>query len=121
MTGKSGSLARAMVGIAVEALPAEHRNRYQAEFLAELSFVPEHEQTRYALRVMAGSVALRTALLDQPRPIEEVIIMGKPMRCRLRLHAWRVRRNEEDATPYELCVRCHAEREARLGFLGAMN
>ena len=120
MTRQAGSLARTILGVAVESLPAEHRNRYQAEFLAELTFVPASEQTRYALRVLSGSLTLRNALLDQPRPIEEVVIMGKPMRCRLHLHAWRVRHNEEDATPYEQCVRCRAERDVR-GLIGAIN
>jgi hypothetical protein len=82
--------------------------------------VPPAERTRYALRVLAGSWALRDALHGQPRPIEEVIIMGKPLRCRLHLHAWRIRHNEEDATPYEQCVRCHAERDVQLRSLGAI-
>jgi hypothetical protein len=119
MTRQPGSLARTILGVAVETLPADYRNRYQAEFLAELNFVPASEQTRYALRVMNGSLTLRNALLDQPRPIEEVVIMGKPMRCRLRMHVWRVRHNEEDATPYEQCVR-RAERDVR-GLIGAIN
>ncbi len=120
MSRQPGSLARAILGAAVEALPAEHRNRYQAEFMAELAFVPESDQRKYALRVLAGSLALRSALHDQPIAVEEVFMMGKPMRCRLHMHAWRVRHNEEDATPYEQCVRCHAERDAHLGYLGAI-
>ena len=40
---------------------------------------------------------------------------------RLHLHAWRIRHNEEDATPYEQCVRCHAERDVQLRSLGAIN
>ena len=121
MTGQPGAVARAILSLAVETLPAEHRNRYQTEFLAELNFVPEPKQTRYALRVMARSWTLRSALHDQPRPIEEVIIMSKPLRCRLHMHAWRVRHNEEDATPYEQCVRCHAERDTQLKYLGGFN
>ncbi len=121
MTGRREPLARAVLAVAVETLPAEHRNRYQTEFLAELGHVPEPEQTGYALRVLAGSWTLRAALRNQPRPIEEVIIMSKPLRCRLHLHAWRIRHNEEDATPYEQCVRCHAERDVQLKHLGAIN
>lgn len=121
MTRQPGSMARVILGLAVETLPAEHRNRYQAEFLSEFGDVPESERTRYALQVMAGAWNLRYALHDQPRPVEEVIIMGKPLRCRLHLHAWRVRHNEEDATPYELCVRCHAERDTQLKYLAGFN
>lgn len=89
------ALARVVLGLAVETLPVEHRNRYQAEFLAELGDVPQAERTRYSLRVLAGSWTLRTALRNQPRPIEEVIIMGKPLRCRLHLHVWRIRHRPE--------------------------
>jgi hypothetical protein len=121
MTGQPGSVARAIVGLAVETLPAEHRNRYENEFLAELSYIPAPEQRRYALRVLAGSWTLRNALHDQPMPTEEVVIMGRPLRCRLRMHAWRVRHNEEDATPYEQCARCHAERDTQLKYLAGFN
>lgn len=120
MTRRRGSLAWAILGLAVETLPAEHRNRYQTESVAELNFVPASEQTCYALRVVSGSLTLRNALLDQPTPIEVVLIMNKPLRCRLHLHAWRRRHNEENVTPCEQCGRCHAERDVR-GLIGAIN
>lgn len=45
---------------------------------------------------------------------------AKPWRCRLRLHRWRIVRNEEDSTPYEQCSRCFAERDTQLGMLGSL-
>ena len=37
--------------------------------------------------------------------------MGKPLRCRLRLHAWEERENPETHAPYQVCLRCNAYRD----------
>lgn len=37
--------------------------------------------------------------------------MGKPLRCRLRMHAWDTRENQETRERYEVCTRCDAYRD----------
>lgn len=36
--------------------------------------------------------------------------MGKPLRCRLRLHAWEQRENIVTQERYDVCTRCDADR-----------
>jgi hypothetical protein len=37
--------------------------------------------------------------------------MAKPLRCRLRLHAWEDRENPETHEHYQVCPRCNAYRD----------
>ena len=37
--------------------------------------------------------------------------MARPLRCRLRLHAWEYRENPETHEHYQICVRCKAYRD----------
>jgi len=37
--------------------------------------------------------------------------MAKPLKCRLKLHAWEDRENPETRERYEVCVRCDAYRD----------
>ena len=37
--------------------------------------------------------------------------MPKPLRCRLRFHAWEDRENPETRDRYQVCVRCNAYRD----------
>jgi hypothetical protein len=37
--------------------------------------------------------------------------VAKPLRCRLRLHAWDDRENPETGDRYQVCVRCDAYRD----------
>jgi hypothetical protein len=37
--------------------------------------------------------------------------MAKPLRCRLKLHAWATRNNPETRERYEVCLRCDAYRD----------
>lgn len=42
---------------------------------------------------------------------EQTATMAKPLKCRLRLHAWESRTNPETRERYEVCVRCDAYRD----------
>jgi hypothetical protein len=42
---------------------------------------------------------------------EENPKVAKPLRCRLRLHAWEDRENPETRDRYQVCVRCDAYRD----------
>jgi hypothetical protein len=37
--------------------------------------------------------------------------MGRPLRCRVRLHTWEYRENPETHEHYQVCVRCNAYRD----------
>jgi hypothetical protein len=37
--------------------------------------------------------------------------VAKPLRCRLRFHAWEDRENPETRERYQVCVRCNAYRD----------
>lgn len=72
MTGPRATLrtARTAVGLAARALPTRaDRDRYEAEFLAELHDLPSGAQLRYAAGVLSQTLALRAALADSGSPI----------------------------------------------------
>jgi hypothetical protein len=50
------------VELAVRVLPAEHRQRYGLEFIAELYGMPRREQIRHSVQVLSHAWALRAAL-----------------------------------------------------------
>jgi hypothetical protein len=114
--GRPPAVARTAVAVAVAALrTAEDRERYRAEFLAELFDLSPREQLRHMSGVLATIVALRAALGRSPSPIaEDAMTLSIPpvrsWRCRvLRWHSW-VLRSTDDGGLYHLCARCGLDR-----------
>ena len=52
------------VELAVRVLPAQHRERYALEFIAELYGLPPAQQRRHSARVLTSAWALRAALSE---------------------------------------------------------
>jgi hypothetical protein len=110
--GRPPAAARAAVDVAVAALrTAEDRERYRAEFLAELADLRPGQQLRHIAGLLATSLALRAALGASPSPTaEDVMALPIPAvpswRCKvLRWHSW-VLRSTEDGGLYHLCAHC---------------
>ena len=122
MTGQRAPVpaARLGVGLAVRMLPTRpDRDRYAAEFLAELHGLPHAEQLRYTAGVLSQAFALRAALGSAPSPIEErampTIPLGRRLRCRLlRWHHWETH-STEDGGRYKSCSVCHRDHPGKLG------
>jgi hypothetical protein len=112
--------ARLGVGLAARALPSSpDRERYAAEFLAELHGLPPAAQLRYTAGVLSQAFALRAALGSSPSPIEErtvpTIPLGRRLRCRLlRWHHWHTY-NTADGGLYKPCTVCHTDHPGQLG------
>jgi hypothetical protein len=107
--------ARVAVVLAVRVLPTvEDRDRYRAEFLAELHQLPAGAQRRYAAGVLAQARALRDALGADPRRIEETGMtpqtpLWRTVRCHgLRLHYWKTY-STDDGSRYVACSVCKKE------------
>lgn len=109
--GGPGGVARAAVAVAVAMLrTAEDRERYRAEFLAELADLRPGQRLRHCAGVLATVPALRAALGPSPSLRAEVPMMRwlqvPSWRCRLLgWHSW-VLRGTEDGGRYHLCARC---------------
>ena len=88
-------------------LPSEHRYRYRQEFLAELYGMTPSEQLHHATGVLSRVWTLRVALNEPERLISKEATMAKPLRCRLRLHRWRIEKDYQGQR-YRECVRCGA-------------
>lgn len=102
-------LARALVGLAVRALPRSARRRYAAELDAELLDLPRRRRLGYALSVLGGSPRLRWELLVALcRP-------HSPAPCWLGLHRDRTvhPNREEHWVVAKECRRCHRVRDPR--------
>ena len=80
-------LAGAIVGVAVRALPAQHRDRYDDEFRADLCCVPRIRQIPQAAGLLVGAFSLRSALLDGDPSTSKSV---KYWRCGLGRHRYRV-------------------------------
>jgi hypothetical protein len=112
--------ARLGVGLAARVLPRPpDRERYAAEFLAELHGLPPAAQLRYTAGVLSQAFALRAALGSSASPIEEktvpTIPLGRRLRCRLlRLHHWHTY-STEDGGLYKACTVCHKDHPGQLG------
>jgi hypothetical protein len=107
--------ARAVIGLVTRALPTvEDRDRYRAEFLAELHGQPPGDQLRYAAGLLGQSRSLRAALCADPRRIEENEMtaqtpLWRSFRCHaLRLHDWRTY-STDDGSRYVACSVCRKE------------
>ncbi len=98
-------------------LPAQHRERYALEFIAELYGLPPAQQRRHSARVLTSAWALRTALDPAAlAPIQEKAEHRTRgwLLCHLGRHLWAQHRNPEvggkDAV-FEQCRRCGRERQ----------
>jgi hypothetical protein len=96
----------------------EDRDRYRAEFLAELHGQPPGDQLRYAAGLLGQSRSLRAALCADPRRIEENEMtaqtpLWRSFRCHvLRIHYWRTMSNP-DGERYRACAVCHVEHNSQ--------
>ena len=122
MTGRRAPVpvARLGVGLAARVLPTQpDRERYAAEFVAELHGLPPAAQLRYTAGVLSQTFALRAALGSAPSPTEEkavpTIPLGRRLRCRvLRWHHWQTH-GTEDGRRYRSCSVCHRDHPGQLG------
>ena len=113
-----------LVELATLMLPAQQRQRYAREFVAELYGMPRSHQFRHSLSVLACSWALRTALQTSTATSPKESLMTttatrRPWACRLGRHRWDDRQNPETAERYEICVRCDAYRDHQAAAPGA--
>jgi hypothetical protein len=122
MTGERApvSVARLGVGLAARVLPTRPaRERYAAEFLAELHGLPPAAQLRHTAGILSQAFALRAALGSSSSPIEEkavpTIPLGRRLRCRLlRWHHWHTY-STEDGGLYKACTVCHKDHPGQMG------
>ena len=114
--------ARFAVGLATRVLPTPaDRRRYYAEFVAELHGQPPAAQFRHAAGVLSQAFALRAALGDPSRSLEEAAVqqLGRRFRCRvLRWHDWHLHSTEDGARylSCSVCRRDHPGQGPRGGF-----
>ena len=119
-----------VVELAARVLPAEQRQRYALEFIAELYGMPRSQQFQHSAQVLAHAWALRSALYAAGSTItqEETTMITstrRPLKCRLGLHRWDERENPETKERYEICQRCDSYRDRPgaapgAGFAGSM-
>lgn len=113
-------VARLGVGLAARLLPTQvARDRYAAEFLAELHGMPAAAQRRHTAGILSQVFALRAALGRSPSPTEEravpTIPLGRRVRCRLfRWHHWHTY-STEDGGLYKACTVCHKDHPGQMG------
>ena len=103
-----------IVELAARILPADRRQRYAREFVAELYGMPRWQQLRHATQVLTHALALRAVLRATGPTISQedtMITTRRPWRCRLRLHDWDERENPETHEWYQICLRCGAYHE----------
>jgi hypothetical protein len=104
-----------MVRLAARALPkGAVRDRYRAEFLAELYGLRRWQQTRDAIGVLSCALALRTAVTSQQHlsgGLDNMTSKTKtrPLLCRLNLHHEWKRRTTEDGARFRQCARCRKD------------
>ena len=105
-----------IVELAAQVLPAEQRQRYALEFIAELYGMPRSQQYRHSAQVLAHAWALRTALsaansTTTQKETSMITVNRRPLKCRLGLHRWDERQNPETRERYEICLRCDSYRD----------
>jgi hypothetical protein len=109
---RAAALPRRVVELAASFLPAGTvRDRYRAEFLADLWGMNRSRQVNHALRVLLCVWALRMAVTSQgPVAAGEAdmitTVIKRPLLCRLNLHHTWVRRFAEDGHRYRQCALC---------------
>jgi hypothetical protein len=100
-----------LIKLAIRVLPNDgRRERYRAEFVAELHGMTRARQTRHALSIVVHAWALRTAVMSSPRNPLEVAVhttrKPRPLLCRMNLrHRWKGQ-STEDGCRYLRCSRC---------------
>jgi hypothetical protein len=123
MNGPRAPVAGARLGIdlAVRPLPTRaDRERYYAEFVAELYGLPPGRQLRHLAGFLSEAFALRAALGASRSPTEERAMDRTPSRgrrilCRaFRHHDWHTC-SAEDGGRYLSCRVCHRDRVDRIG------
>ena len=83
-----------IVELAARMLPAEQRQRYALEFIAELYGMTPSQQIRHSTQVLAHSWMLRSVLsAASPTTIEDGTMIPtsttrRPFRCLLWIHRW---------------------------------
>ena len=107
-------VARAGVALATAALRPADRERYRAEFLADLHELPPAAQLRHTAGFLVQSLALRAALGATPTRAEEAAMTLTTTRFSWRCavlcrHRW-VGRSAEDGARYQACARCGRDR-----------
>lgn len=112
-------LARAMVDVALLALPAgELRHRYERELPAELYGLPAGRQLRYAAGTLTTAWSLRNAATGRTNlegATMTVATPRKPLLCMLNLRHHYVRDSTEDGELYYVCDRCGKDRPENQG------
>lgn len=103
-----------IVELAARVLPAQQRQRYAREFIAELYGMNRAQQLRHSTQVLAYAWALRTVLNAANQTTQEGAMTPtarRPLPCLLKIHRWDERQNPETKELYEICLRCDAYRE----------
>jgi hypothetical protein len=115
VTPTAGRWPCRIVELAARALPADRRQRYAREYVAELYGMSRTQQLHHALQVLACTFALRAALRAAgPTTTQEDLmstVEHRTIRCRLGLHRWEEQENPETKERFELCTRCDAYRD----------
>jgi hypothetical protein len=114
--------ARLGVDLATRALSSRpDRERYRAEFLADLTGMPMSAQLRYTAGVLSHILSLRAALGGTATPVaqedamQQTLAFGRRFRCRvLRLHDWQTH-STEDGRRYRSCSVCHRDHAGASG------
>ena len=106
-----------VVELAARMLPAEQRQRYALEFIAELYGMPRSQQVRHSTQVLAHAWALRTALsAASPTTTQEATMTPttrRPLLCLLGIHRWHWA-DTEDGDRYQCCLRCGQDKAERV-------
>lgn len=100
-----------LVELAAHTLPAQQRQRYAMEFIAELYGMPRARQWRHATEVLVHAWQLRSTLLTSATDTRGDAVFTTlkprvPLRCRLGRHDWALERNPESGETYLCCSRC---------------
>jgi hypothetical protein len=105
------------VELAARVLPAEHRQRYALEFIAELYGMSRPQQVSHSVQVLSRAWALRAALDAAalgPIPEKARHRTRGWLLCHLGRHLWALHRNPDvggKAAVFEVCRRCGRERQ----------
>jgi hypothetical protein len=98
-----------IVELAARMLPAEQRQRYALEFIAELYGMPRSQQLRHSVQVLTHAWSLRTVLIEAGPPTVQIepvsIARRRPIRCLVRFHHWHWA-SAEDGGRYQTCLLC---------------
>jgi hypothetical protein len=115
-TPRPGRRPARAVQWAAAILPADQRQRYALEFIADLYGMPPRQQLRHTLGVLSSALALRAALARTSPAASQGDIMvttpTRPLRCRAGLHRWHTA-NTTDGLRYDSCQLCGKDRGER--------